>query len=208
MKKLIAIAAISLLSACGGGGSDSPEAVTPPPVATRTDLLFLGNSLTYYPVTATYNGDISQWGQGGWGMAASAPDKDFVHIVAAEQRLPFIAMNLADNERDAGAALPSFTVGAGTVVVLQLGDNGLAGKYGELVQRAKVGARLLCISSWGDSPTLRSRDASMRQACEAGGGSWIDISDLIKVGASGRLYGHPGDFDEAQIAARINATLR
>jgi hypothetical protein len=201
MKKLLIAAAAVVLTACGGGGADSPES---PPATSRTNLLFLGNSLTYYPTSATYNGDISQWGQGGWGMAASAPEKDFVHIVATAQKLPFIAMNLADNERDGAAPLPAFTVGAGTVVVLQLGDNGLAAKYSELVGRAKAGAKVVCLSSWGSWP---DRDAAMKSQCQASGGTWVDISDLRQSSINVGAYGHPNDTGMAQIAARINAAL-
>lgn len=192
--------------ACGGGGGDpAPATPAPPAAVVRTNILFLGNSLTYLPTDATYVPGSNDWGPGGWGMAASAPEKDFAHIVAKAQGLPFTAMNLAENERNSAAPLPAFTVGAGTVVVLQLGDNGLAARYGELVQRAKAGARLVCVSAWG--PTQRDRDAVMKPLCEAGGGTWVDISDLYAIPSMVSWYAHPGDEAMAHIATRINAAL-
>lgn len=206
MNKIIALILVAFLSACGGGGSDAPA--EPAKIEQKaTNLLFLGNSLTFMPTDATYVPGSNVWGAGGWGMAASAPDKDYAHIVSARMGLPFTAMNLSENEQNQNSALPAFTVGPGTIVVIQLGDNGLPAKYAELVQRAKVGHKLVCLTTWGDSPVLRQRDAVMRPICEAAGGKWVDITDLIFTPANVGVLGHPGDIGMAQLAERTYAAI-
>lgn len=195
-------------ASCGGGGGASEPSPAPAPVQQRTNIVALGNSLTLIPFDGSYVPGSSVWGAGGWGMAASAPEKDYVHLVARAQGLPFVAMNLYANETDQAAALPAFTVGAGTVVILQLGDNGLPAKYAELVARAKAGAKLVCVSTWGLSQALRERDAVMRPLCESSGGRWVDITDLIVSPENVGVLGHPGDTGMARIADRINAALK
>ncbi|WP_343638970.1 hypothetical protein [Roseateles sp.] len=200
---------LAVISAsCGGGGSSADPAPTPPPLRAFSNVVVAGNSLSTLPTDAGYVPGSNAWGPGGWGMAASAPEKDYVHLLAAKLQVPFIAMNLAENERNPDAPLPAFTVGAGTVVILQLGDNGLPAKYAELVARAKAGSKLVCVSTWGLSQALRDRDAVMRPLCESGGGRWVDITDLIVSPENVGVLGHPGDTGMARIADRINAALK
>lgn len=62
-------------------------------------ILFLGNSSTFHPPR-----DEVDW-QGNWGMAASAADKDYVHLLVTKlgQELggtqQLMAKNIADFER-------------------------------------------------------------------------------------------------------------
>lgn len=199
--------ATMIVVACGGGGGggSSGDTPSPAPVPAYSNVLALGNSISKLPVDATYVPGSNEWGPGGWGMSASAPEKDYVHQVARELGLPFLAMNLAENERNASAPLPAFSVGPRTITILQLGDNGLPARYAELVERAKVGALLICISSFG--PNLRDRDAAMRPICEAAGGKWVDITDLAANPAMLGFYGHPNDAGMTQIAVRTVAVV-
>lgn len=197
---IVAVSAALLTAyASGGWGRFLTQA---PPHA--TDLLFLGNSLTYIPVDATYVPRKSDWGPGGWGMAASAPEKDYVHITAKAMGLPFVAMNLYQNERFPDAPLPSFTVNPGTIVVIQLGENGEAAKYGDLVARAKAGFRLVCFSTYGPNPV----NDVQRPKCEAAGGTWIDDTDIWNTPAYMGQESHPSDAGMAEMARRLLAVLK
>lgn len=195
MRIFIAALAAATLAACGGGGSDAtPEPAKP----ALTNIVFVGNSLTRHPPLASIG-----W-TGDWGMAASSQDKDFVHRVGAAQALAVSTVSGADNERDASAPLPEFSVNATTIVVIQLGDNGLPAKYAELVAKAKPAAKLVCLSSWRDV----AANAFMRTQCESGGGRWVDITDLQRNTALLGVFGHPNDEGMAQIASRINTALK
>lgn len=189
-----------VLAACGGGGS-SPEPAKPAPVV-RTNLLVIGNSITRH-------GPLPGLGWAGdWGMAASEQGKDFAHLTGAALGLPVTAINTAVIETDPAAPLPTVSVGSGTVVVVELGDNGLPVKYAELLASVNRGAALACTSTyWHNVPA----DAVMKTACEAAGGRWVFIGDIFK-GRLGRFANegvdlHPGDAEMAEISRRLVAAL-
>lgn len=212
MKKIFLTILTALLTACGGGGGDAttapaaPQQEAPKPAVAATQFIFWGNSLTFMPVDATYVPGKTDWAQGGWGMAASEPDKDYVHLVSKARGLPFVARNLADLERDPNTPLPSDVVTPTTIVVVQLGDNGLAAKYGDLMLKARAGYQVICLSSWGLN--LRDRDAVMKPLCEGVGGTWVDISDIPLAPGTVSYYGHPGDTGMAEIARRVLAVAK
>jgi len=191
-------------------------------------ILFVGNSLTSHGPKA----DID-W-HGDWGMAATSADKDYVHVVtkalAAKQGATPVIMvkNVADFERNhVGYDIAGkFADAAGfkaDLVILCIGENVAAlktaeaqAKYQEQVTallktlRSNPKAQIIVRSSfWANTV----KDAAMRQACEAVGGTFVDISALSKdeknYARSERPYkhagvaNHPGDRGMAAIAEEI-----
>jgi len=191
-------------------------------------VLFVGNSLTSHGPKA----DID-W-HGNWGMAATSGDKDYVHLVtralAAKQgTMPEIMVkNVADFERNhvgydiAGKFADAASFKA-DLVILCIGENVAAlktveaqAKYQEQVTallktlKSNPQAQIIVRSSfWANT----AKDGAMRLACEAVGGTFVDISSLSKdeknYARSERPYkhagvaNHPGDRGMAAIAEEI-----
>jgi alpha-galactosidase len=191
-------------------------------------ILFVGNSLTSHGPKA----DID-W-HGNWGMAASSLDKDYVHVVtkalAAKQgATPTIMVkNVADFERnhvgyDIAGKFADAAAFKADLIILCIGENVAAlktpeaqAKYQEqvtaLLKTLKSNPRASVIvrsSFWANA----AKDGAMRQACEAIGGTFVDISVLSKdeknYARSERPYkhagvaNHPGDRGMAAIADEI-----
>jgi alpha-galactosidase len=196
--------------------------------AKSSKILFVGNSITKHGPKA----DID-W-HGNWGMAATSEDKDYVHLVtkalAAKQGTApeIMVKNVADFERNhVGYDIAGkFADAAGfkaDLVILCIGENVAAlktaeaqAKYQEQVTallkalKSNPQANVIVRSSfWADS----AKDSAMRQACEAIGGTFVDISALSKdeknYARSERPYKHagvahhPGDRGMAAIAEAI-----
>lgn len=191
-------------------------------------VLFVGNSITKHGPKA----DID-W-HGNWGMAATSAEKDYVHLVtqalAAKQGAPpeIMVKNVADFERNhVGYDIVSKFADAAAfkadLIILCIGENVAAlktpeaqAKYQERVTdllktlKANPQAAVIVRSSfWANT----AKDAAMRQACEAVGGTFVDISVLSKdeknYARSERPYkhagvaNHPGDRGMAAIAEAI-----
>jgi alpha-galactosidase len=191
-------------------------------------ILFVGNSLTSHGPKA----DID-W-HGNWGMAATSEDKDYVHLVtkalAAKQGTApeIMVKNVADFERNhVGYDIAGkFADAAGfkaDLVILCIGENVAAlktaeaqAKYQEQVTallktlKSNPQTQIIVRSSFWANP---AKDTAMRQACEAVGGTFVDISALSKdeknYARSERPYkhagvaNHPGDRGMAAIAEEI-----
>jgi hypothetical protein len=184
-----------------------PE-VTP---ASIRRILFLGNSITLHGPEA----DIG-WA-GNWGMAASAEDKDYVHLVTSALARhtgapPQITVrNIADFERDYATydvdeQLKDAFDFDPDLVVLAIGENAPAldseaakAKFEAGVMnilRCALAKRhpLLVVRScfWADA----AKDQVLRQACDEAGGIFADISPLGRDPAtaarSERAFKHDG----------------
>jgi lysophospholipase L1-like esterase len=191
-------------------------------------ILFVGNSITKHGPKA----DID-W-HGNWGMAATSADKDYVHLViqslAAKQgaQPEVMVKNVADFERnhvgyDIVGKFADAAAFKADLIILCIGENVAAlktpeaqAKYQERVTdllktlKANPQAAVIVRSSfWANT----AKDAAMRQACEAVGGTFVDISVLSKdeknYARSERPYkhagvaNHPGDRGMAAIAEAI-----
>ena len=191
-------------------------------------ILFVGNSITKHGPKA----DID-W-HGNWGMAATSEDKDYVHVVtkalAAKHGVTPVIMvkNVADFERahvgyDIAGKFVDAAAFKADLVILCIGENVAAlktpeaqAKYQEQVTallktlKSNPQAAIIVRSSfWANE----AKDTAMRKACEAVGGTFVDISPLSKdeqnYARSERPYkhagvaNHPGDRGMAAIAEAI-----
>ncbi|MEY4378580.1 MAG: hypothetical protein RLZ85_461 [Verrucomicrobiota bacterium] len=191
-------------------------------------ILFVGNSITKHGPKA----DID-W-HGNWGMAATSEDKDYVHIVtkslAAKHgaQPEFLVKNVADFERahvgyDITGKFADAAAFKADLIILCIGENVAALKTPEaqadyqtqvtaLLKALKTNpkAAIIVRSSFWANP---AKDSAMRQACEAVGGTFVDIGALSKdeqnYARSERPYkhagvaNHPGDRGMAAIAEAI-----
>lgn len=205
MRIFLTLAICLSLSACGGGGSETPKVVKPEP----TNLVVIGNSISYVPPS----GGIVQPGvfAGGWGMAASSIDKDYAHIVSSTLRLPLLVENHAELEINPFAPLPMLPITSTTIVVVELGDNGLPAKYAELLASVKHAHTLVCVSTWWPNA---ARDAVIERECTKAGGqyAWIgDLwpvrKDLVGTYENVTVDNHPQDWGMAHIAERVLIAL-
>lgn len=226
------------MAGCGGGGGGSPApaatAAAPaasqpapapapqpapqPPVANTpfSDLLIIGNSITRMPPSAEMG-----W-PGEWGMAASAPEKDFAHLTAAALNLPLTALNFSQLEKDPLGNLwqiPSYVQSATlrTAAVVELGDNALTSSvsifaigYGSLLDALHAG-KLVCVSTWWRD---EAKDAVIEQACKSHGGRYVFIGDIYPqrgddIGrfANADVDRHPHDWSMQVIATRVTAAI-
>jgi hypothetical protein len=242
MRLCVAVLFSLAFAGCGGGGGstaptataaapavDQPQPApqpapqpTPqptPPIAGAqfSDLLVIGNSITKIGPSADF-----AW-TGDWGMAASSADRDFAHLTAAAMHLPLTALNFSPLEKDPPGnvwQIPSYvqTATARTAVVVELGDNVVAGgasvfapAYGALLDSLHV-AKLVCVSTWWRDD---AKDAVIQQACQAHGGSYVFIGDIYPQRADdiGRYADvnvdrHPHDWSMQVIATRVTAALQ
>ena len=191
-------------------------------------ILFVGNSITSHGPKA----DID-W-HGNWGMAATSLDKDYVHLVtkalAAKQGITPVIMvkNVADFERshvgyDIAGKFADAAAFKADLVILCIGENVAALKTPEAQARyqEQVTALLKTLKSNPQADLIvrssfwanEAKDTAMRKACEAVGGTFVDISALSKdeqnYARSERPYkhagvaNHPGDRGMAAIAEAI-----
>jgi hypothetical protein len=158
-------------------------------------LLFLGNSITLHaPAPA------SGW-MGNWGMAASAQEKDYVHLVTRALATPtkpapeVMVKNIAAFERqyatyDMDSELKdAFGFGANLVVVAigenvpRLKSDGAKRQFRsgvkKLLERLKANNQVTLVvrSSFWPNPVI---DQILQETCHEAGGIFVDIGHLSK----------------------------
>jgi hypothetical protein len=156
-------------------------------------VLILGNSITLHGPAENIG-----W-TGNWGMAASAAEKDYVHLLleriakAANGQPQSLVRNIADFERqyasyDVAAGLKPALEFQADVIVLAIGENVPALKSDEekVAFQAAI-SRLLSKLKDRGSPTVivrscfwadAAKDECLRTACDAAGGVFVDIGPL------------------------------
>lgn len=189
------------------GGAAAVHAEQPGP----HKVLFLGNSITLHGPAPKIG-----W-TSNWGMAASAPEKDFVHLVlsALAKRTgttpQAMVKNIATFERqyatyDLDAKLKDAFAFRADLVILAIGENvpkldsetartQFADAVGRLLRRlAATGHPTIIVRScfWPSTP----KDQALEKACQAVGGRFVDIGALSKDEAnfarSERKFAHAG----------------
>lgn len=174
-------------------------------------VLFLGNSITKHGPKA----DID-W-SGNWGMAASAEDKDYVHLVVAglaakRGAAPEVMVrNIADFERayvgyDLAGKLREAIDFQPDLIIVAIGENVPALKTPEEQAAWQESVtKLLTVVKAGRQPVLlvrscfwknAAKDAALQQASAAAGGRFVDIGALSAAesnyGRSERPFKHAG----------------
>jgi hypothetical protein len=156
-------------------------------------VLFLGNSITLHGPAPKIG-----W-EGNWGMAATAEDKDFVHlllsrIAKATGGKPKVKIsNIADFERQLDGyklkeGLKKELAFEADLVIVAIGENVSALDSDDAKEKFKAAfTSLLSELMQHGEPKLFVRscfwadpvkDASMKQACEDAGGIYVDNSTL------------------------------
>lgn len=195
-------------------------------------VLFLGNSITKHGPKA----DID-W-SGNWGMAASAEAKDYVHVFTASlaqkqgSTPEILVKNIADFERahqgyDFTKKLKEAIDFQADLIVLAIGENVLALKTADEKTKLEEAVTKLLTTLKGDrKPVIlvrscfwanAAKDESLRGACDAVSGIYVDLSALGKdnshFGKAEREFkhagvaNHPGDKGMAAIAAALLKAL-
>lgn len=174
-------------------------------------VLFLGNSITKHGPKA----DID-W-SGNWGMAATAEEKDYVHLVAqglaakSGAAPEIMVKNIVDFERgyagyDASEKLRDAIAFQADAIILAIGENVPPLKSPDKAAAFQASVTKLLLALEGDRhPTLlvrssfwanATKDTALKQACAAAGGVYVDISSLGKdesnYARSERPYKHAG----------------
>ena len=184
------------------------------PTTNFRKVLFLGNSITLH-------GPAPKIGWvGNWGMAASAAEKDFVHIVtsslanASGAEPEAMVENIATFERqyadyDLHANLKEAFEFNADLVIVAIGENvpGLGSEKEEAQFEASV-EELLKLVRADRHPTIivrscfwpnRAKDEALRQACQQFEGIFVDISGLSKDESN--YARSERDFQHAGVAA-------
>jgi len=174
-------------------------------------LLVIGDSISKHGPKA----DLG-W-SGNWGMAASAEEKDYVHLVYAQlaaqqaEKIELVASGVGGGTiKNSLANLPAITAHAADLVIIQLGENdrdateaGFEKPYEDLVAAVKAAnqrARIYCCGTWRCGT---EKDLMIQAVCKRQGVVFVDIAAIhadpaASAGAEGRFTNpgvnwHPGD---------------
>jgi hypothetical protein len=158
-------------------------------------ILFLGNSITKHGPNATID-----W-SGDWGMAASAEEKDYVHLLtqglAAKTGAgpEIMVRNIADFERasadyDIAGKLKDAIDFPADLIILAIGENVPLPKTPEDQAAFQSSVTKLLTAVKADRhPTLlvrscfwanATKDEALKKACAEAGGVYVDIGALSK----------------------------
>ena len=165
MKRFILLGfIISIAIGCKKANNPSKEVVMSHPFAS---IVILGNSITYAPANASIGWNAN------WGMAASAPEKDYVHLLTTkfkQQNANAIvsAKNIADFEvnyatYDFDTQLKTYRDSKPDLLLLRIGENvqstfdsvAFAKRYQALIAYMKTGnpqLKVLAVGSFWSQP--------------------------------------------------------
>lgn len=177
-------------------------------------ILFLGNSITLHGPAPKIG-----W-KANWGMAASAPEKDYVHIVtrslaqSSGESPQTMVRNIAAFERqyatyDLKKHLQDAFDFKADLVVVAIGENvpKLESKEEQARFQTRVAELLKLVQSKSQPKIIvrssfwpnSAKDAALRQACQQADGIFIDIGGLSKNEAN--YARSERDFQHAGVAA-------
>jgi len=178
-------------------------------------VLFIGDSITLNPPRETLG-----W-KGNWGMAASASEKDFVHLFYAKlcAAQPEPKPELVISGRDVAVAgrldqtltnLDRLKAVGADLIVIQLGENEGEKDFGtfeELYGRLVIGLKgdqkpiILCTGVWNRHEEPARQDGMIRAVCLRQRSHFVPIAPIppgCDAGSEGRFTNwgvnwHPGD---------------
>lgn len=206
MKRGLWLAVLATMGGIGTAGAEGPK------LSEVHKVLFLGNSITRHGPAPHID-----W-HGDWGMAATAPEKDYVHLVAAAVAKrsggepEILVRNIADFERgyadyDVAEKMKDLFAFDADLVVLAIGENTPefaspeeAAKFQAGVAKILEGVRrdgrrpIVVVRScfW----PVESKDARLRAAAKEADAIFLDIADLgrdpANAARSERPYKHEG----------------
>ncbi|MFN8705811.1 MAG: SGNH/GDSL hydrolase family protein [Planctomyces sp.] len=205
---LISISAVLLTFSANGFAEDAATEQLP-----VRKILFLGNSITLH-------GPLESIGwSGNWGMAASAAERDYVHLLTTKIQSEWkcrpetMVRNIADFERqyatyDIQQELKEALSFQADLIVVAIGENVSALQTEDAISRYEESVRNLLMALRKDRTTpppiyLRStfwtdpvKDQAMARACEATGTAYVDLqrldADEKNFARSERVIAHAG----------------
>lgn len=205
----LVLASILMLTLSSGVRAKEPQTGKP-----YHKVLFLGNSITLHGPAPKIG-----W-EGNWGMAASAPDKDYVHLVtagltrASGAKPETMVKNIASFERayatfDINEKLKEVFDFKPDLVILAIGENVPQLKTEDERNAFEASVdRLLKELKKDNEPTIivrssfwpnAAKDVALKNACQTAGGIFID---LTKLGKDETNYARSErDFQHAGVAA-------
>lgn len=169
-------------------------------------ILAIGDSITRHGPSAELG-----W-TGDWGMAASAREKDWAHLLQAQVTAhqggtaPTLLLDAAGGGRirDKLANLAAITAQHADLIIVQLGENennpeliaGFEHDYAALVSALRAAnpqSRLICLGVWGGDG---GKDAIIHRICAAQG-AWFasiaaDSADPANRAKADQRWAHPG----------------
>lgn len=192
-------------------------------------MVFLGNSITLHGVMTSI----------GWtnqcGMAASAPEKDYVHLTVADlerrlgRKIDYRVQNIADFERGwktwNAASLEPLVAFKPSLLVVAIGENmaNLASedaprfeaRLTEIINRFRAANSSCRIVLRGVFWANAAKDEALRHVAERTGAKFVVTEDLgrrnemkaIGLFEHPGVQHHPGDRGMAEIAKRIVEAL-
>lgn len=205
MKKMVGLilTVIAVLSGCaqatGGDDGFTDETYFPDgwTFERPETMLVLGNSICQIP--------------GEWGMSASSPEKDYVHLLAGKLGCTVTARNSWDYEQTYDT-FDIYTFPDADMVVIQLGDNmekryaGYDKYLGALIDRYE-GKTVILISTIIKNENLEPVDVEIQRAAIAHGVPYIDLRDILRNPVNVGGYAHPNDTGMALIANGIYSVI-
>lgn len=192
---LLAIAALALPAVSGSAApaAAAKEGEEAPAKTAYHKVVFLGNSITLHGPKE----DIG-W-TGNWGMAASAEEKDYVHIVTkaiaewADSQPQILVKNIADFERhyatfDIEAELKEALEFEADLVIFAVGENVAEFDSAEAQTRFKDAFKKLIETFQTRShprivvrscfPLMKAKDEALKQAAQETGVAYADLSSM------------------------------
>lgn len=180
-------------------------------------VVFIGNSLTLHSPNPSIG-----W-TGFWGMAASQPDKDYVHRVqlgmAAKQGdVPEIKIISDDVPFPATDVYTQTVKFNSDLIIVEMGDNAANdatqadynAAYAPILQAAQdTDARIILLGTWGGAPT---REEPITKIADAHNVEYVKLADLHTAEneasaehlcSNAPVCWHPGDVGMQAIANRI-----
>ncbi len=173
-------------------------------------VLVIGDSITSHGPAVENLG----W-SGSWGMAASALEKDYVHLfiarlVAAQSgKMPktMIGGGGGGKLTDKLTQLAKYKEFGADLLIVQMGENdnkdvsvdGFQKPYEQILEAVRAGnpnVNIFCFSTWGPPTGNAKKDAFIQSACKKYNGTFVSLrkvnADPDNMVKSEKRFSHPG----------------